>query len=63
MSNQIFNLFMLKVFHNLNPIHAENDDKIFGELQDVDMVIFVMKGSFGVGYEINYEENMKIKFS
>ena len=54
---------MLKVFHNLNPIQAENDDKIFGELQDVDMVIFVMKGSFGVGYEINYEENMKIKFS
>ena len=54
---------MLQVFHYLNPIHFHSDKKIHSELEDVDMVIFVQTGEYAVGYEINYQESMKLKFN
>ena len=41
MDDENYRCFMLTVFHNLNPIRYDKGEKIFGELDDVDMVLFV----------------------
>ena len=62
MENEVYESFMIKLFTSLNPIKINAKEKIFGELDDVDMVIFVMKGTYHVVYEINYQENMKMRY-
>ena len=62
MKDEIYKLFMLDIFHNLNPIRIHKGEKIFGELDDVDIVTFVMDGEYRIGYAINKEETMKMEF-
>jgi len=45
--------FMLNLFKSLNPVNYHAGELIYSELDDVDMVLFVMKGGYRAGYVIN----------
>ena len=47
-------------FYKLVPVKIERGEKIFGELNPVDEVIFVEEGSYKVGFSINGKEKFVI---
>jgi hypothetical protein len=51
---------MIEVFKSLNPIFYHTGHLIYKELDDVDMVLFVMKGQYRAGYVINQKEKLVI---
>lgn len=52
---------MLNVFKSLNPIFYRKGQLIYKELDDVDMVLFLMKGSYRAGFVINQKEKLVIQ--
>lgn len=53
---------MLAIFKHLNPIMFTAGSRIMSELDDVNIVTFVMSGKYHVGYEINHKVQMKLQF-
>ena len=51
---------MIQLFKGLNPINIPSKFKILSELSDVSQVIYVMKGKYRIGYEVNKNECLKM---
>jgi hypothetical protein len=47
---------MIALFEKLNPMKYNKNEKVFGELDEVNEVFFVMQGTYRIGYEINKKE-------
>jgi hypothetical protein len=62
MNDTQYRNYMLFIFKNLNPIMFTAGSLIMGELDDVNIVTFVMSGKYHVGYEINHKVQMKLQF-
>ena len=60
MNDQQYSNFMVTIFKNLNPIIFPAQTTIFNELDDVEMVTYVMKGKYNVGYHINKQFQMRL---
>lgn len=56
-----FSEFFQGVLQSLSPILIEKGTRIFVEQQDVEELIFVCKGTYGIGFEINKREKLIIK--
>lgn len=61
-TDPLYQKFMIALMRYLEPRRVPEKELIIHELQDVLEVIFVMKGSFTVGYEINKVKKMKLHF-
>lgn len=59
----LYSDFYLGILMSLLPIHINKGSRIFLEQQEVDEMIFVCKGSYGIGFEINRKEKLVIKQS
>ena len=48
---------MLKMLTTLCPISYQKNERIYNELDDVSIVVFVMDGACKVGFEVNKREH------
>lgn len=53
---------MIMILRQLEPWFAEKHEVLIEELDQVLNSVFVMKGSFFVGYEINKKKRYKLHF-
>lgn len=60
MNDTQYRNYMLAIFKHLNPIMFTAGSRIMSELDDVNIVTFVMSGKYHVGYEINHKVQMKL---
>ena len=51
------------ILRSVEPFHMKRDQILFKELQEIQEVIFVSKGTVNVGFEINRKEKMVLRFS
>lgn len=61
MNDNQYMKYMITIFKNLNPIMYRPGSKMLNELDDVNIVTFVMEGKYKIGYEINHQERYKIQ--
>lgn len=52
---------MILFLQNLEPISFKRMDVIFGELESVDIIYFMMEGKVDIGYEINRKKKFRIR--
>ena len=45
----------------MSPVHFEQGEVLFEELDDVQYVIFITSGSVGIGYEMNKKQRYPVK--
>ena len=62
MNDTLYRVFMIELFKGLNPIFINRKQKILSELSDVSQVIYVMKGRYRIGYEVNKNESLKMNW-
>ena len=55
--------FMIEIMKRLEPRRVKEKDIIYEELQEILEIIFVLKGSYFIGYEINKVKKMKLYFT
>lgn len=53
---------MINFLRVLVPRHYHDNEVIYDELEEIDEITFVEKGSYYVGYDINKEKKMKLHF-
>ena len=63
MNDTLYRVFMIELFKGLNPIFINRKQKILSELSDVSQVIYVMKGRYRIGYEVNKNESLKMQLT
>ena len=63
MNDTQYRVFMIQLFKSLNPLQITRDTKILSELSDVSQAIYVMKGKYRVGYEVNKNETLKMQLT
>lgn len=61
-SNFEYQNFMIQVLQNLEPVQYSQGTFLFTELDDVNEVIFIGDGLYDVGYEINKQIHLKMRF-
>lgn len=54
--------FMIEVLQKLEPIFIKAKTVMYNELDDVNEVTFVQQGQYDVGYEINKQVHLKMRF-
>jgi len=54
---------MTAIFQCLEPVHYKKNQFIHKELDDVNEIHFIEKGQYCLGYEINKEVCLKMKFN
>lgn len=59
--DQVYSNFIIDFLQMLTPRKIQKGCKIFVEQEEVDELLFVMKGSYAIGFEINKIEKMIIK--
>lgn len=52
---------MINVMTHLEPRHAESQEVLFLELDDVNEIVFFQKGSIDIGYEISKKKLYKLR--
>jgi hypothetical protein len=57
----IFSEFYQSLLHSLCPLMIDTGTRIFVEQQDVEELIFVCRGTYSIGFEINKREKLIIK--
>lgn len=60
--DQEYSEFMINILKNLEPRFLKENEMICEELQLVMETIFLMKGCYIVGYEINKKRKYKLQF-
>ena len=53
--------FMMSIMQNLEPRKYNQGDIILHDLDEVDEVIYVCSGEYGVGYQLNNHQYLSIK--
>ncbi|CDW76967.1 cation channel family protein [Stylonychia lemnae] len=53
--------FMMNIMQNLEPRKYQRNDLILYDLEEVDEVIYVCSGQYGVGYQLNNQEYIAVK--
>ena len=48
--------FMMDIMQNLEPRHFTADETIYADMEEVEEIIFVINGSYTIGYTINSDE-------
>ena len=59
--DQVFSEFILNYLQRLSPRYIEKGERLFLEQEEVDEIIFVMQGTYAIGFEINKKEKMVIR--
>ena len=54
--------FMIEVLQKLEPIFIKSKTVMYNELDDVNEVTFIQQGQYDVGYEINKQVHLKMRF-
>lgn len=54
---------MMTVMYNLEPRRDDADVILFDEMEEVNEVLFFLKGSHDIGYEFNSEKKYVLRFA
>ena len=52
---------MIFFLQRLEPLQLRKDEIIYGELESVDLIYFLMEGQVDIGYEMNRINHFKIR--
>lgn len=61
MADPSYRNFMIDVFFELHPLQFVADQVIISELEEVDEMVFITRGSFKIGYKLNYKSYFKLQ--
>ena len=59
--DKVFSDFILNFLKRLSPRYIQKGERMFLEQEEVDEIIFVMHGTYAIGFEINRKEKMIIR--
>ncbi|TNV72556.1 hypothetical protein FGO68_gene14318 [Halteria grandinella] len=59
--DKVYSSFMIKLLQHLEPRQFKKKDVIFRDLEEVDEILFVVKGEFAIGYTVNNQEYLALK--
>jgi signal-transduction protein with cAMP-binding, CBS, and nucleotidyltransferase domain len=54
---------MMKIMQALEPRHFSKGDIIYHDMEEVDELIFVVKGEYAIGYTLNSVEYLALRTS
>jgi hypothetical protein len=54
---------MFEIFKNLEPRYEEAGTIIFEELQSIDDILFISRGTLDVGFEINRKKTFVMRYT
>ena len=52
---------MIDVFFELHPLQVMQQQVIISELEEVDEMVFITRGTYMVGYKLNYKSYFKLQ--
>jgi len=58
----VYSNFMMELMYALEPIHTSANTILFNELEEVDEVLFYIKGIHEIGYELNSEKVFVLRY-